>query len=76
MAVPGRSGTVVRRMRGTAARRCSVKTGTLRGVSNLAGVCRTPGGDVAFAWLMSDVDIAGAHRIQDRMTATLARYSG
>jgi D-alanyl-D-alanine carboxypeptidase/D-alanyl-D-alanine-endopeptidase (penicillin-binding protein 4) len=76
LAVPGRSGTVSRRMRGTAATRCRVKTGTIRGVSNLAGVCSTAtGGGVAFAWLMQGVSTARAHRIQDRMTAALARYS-
>ena len=77
LAVVGRSGTVSRRMRGTpAAGRCAVKTGTIRSVSNLAGVCATPGGDVAFAWLMNGVNVYGARRIQDRLTATLARYEG
>lgn len=77
LAVAGRSGTVRRRMRGTAAAgKCRVKTGTLHGVSNLAGVCSTPGGDVAFAWLMNGVNVTAAHRVQDRMTATLARYDG
>ncbi len=73
MAIPGRTGTVRLRMRGTtASRRCRVKTGTLIGVSNLAGVC----GRVAFAWLMSGVNVYSAHRIQDRMTTAVARYSG
>jgi D-alanyl-D-alanine carboxypeptidase/D-alanyl-D-alanine-endopeptidase (penicillin-binding protein 4) len=77
LAIPGRTGTVRRRMRGTAASRCRVKTGTIRGVSNLAGVCTTAGGrTVAFAWLMSGVSVYGAHRIQDRMTALVARYTG
>jgi serine-type D-Ala-D-Ala carboxypeptidase/endopeptidase (penicillin-binding protein 4) len=77
MAVVGQTGTIRRRMRGTpAAGRCRVKTGTLRYVSNLVGVCRTPGGDVAFAWLMNGVNIWSAHRVQDRMTVTLARYEG
>lgn len=78
LAVAGRTGTVRRRMRGTAASgRCAVKTGTLRGVSALAGVCTTTaGGDVAFAWLMNGVYVPGARRIQDRMTAALARYEG
>jgi D-alanyl-D-alanine carboxypeptidase/D-alanyl-D-alanine-endopeptidase (penicillin-binding protein 4) len=76
LAVPGRSGTVRRRMRGTAAAgRCRVKTGTIRSVSNLAGVCTTTGGEtVAFAWLMNGVSPYGARRIQDRMTALVARY--
>lgn len=78
LAVAGRTGTVRLRMRGSsAAGRCRVKTGTIRGVSNLAGVCTTTGGRaVAFAWLMNGVSTYGAHRIQDRMTALLARYSG
>ena len=78
LAVPGRSGTVKTRMRGTsAAGRCAVKTGTLRAVSALAGVCTTTGGrEVGFAWLMNGVPIDGARAIQDRMTARLARYSG
>jgi len=78
LAVAGRSGTVRRRLRGTAAAgRCYVKTGTIRAVSNLAGVCRTrSGAEVGFAWLMNGVDPAGARRIQDRMTAVLARYQG
>jgi serine-type D-Ala-D-Ala carboxypeptidase/endopeptidase (penicillin-binding protein 4) len=78
LAVAGRTGTVRRRMRGTAAQgRCRVKTGTIRGVSNLAGVCTTTGGrNVAFAWLMNGVNTFGARRIQDRMTAALARYAG
>jgi serine-type D-Ala-D-Ala carboxypeptidase/endopeptidase (penicillin-binding protein 4) len=78
LAVAGRTGTVKRRMRGTAAQgRCRVKTGTIRSVSNLAGVCTTTGGrTVAFAWLMNGVNPFGARRIQDRMTAALARYSG
>jgi D-alanyl-D-alanine carboxypeptidase/D-alanyl-D-alanine-endopeptidase (penicillin-binding protein 4) len=76
LAVAGRTGTVRRRMRGTAAQgRCRVKTGTIRGVSNLAGICTTTGGRaVAFAWLMNGVNPFGARRIQDRMTAALARY--
>ena len=78
LAVTGRTGTVSDRMRRSTARgRCQVKTGTIIGVSNLAGVCRARGGnDIAFAWLMNGVDPYGARRIQDRMTAALARYDG
>ena len=78
LAVTGRTGTVSDRMRRSAARgRCQVKTGTIIGVSNLAGVCRARGGnDIAFAWLMNGVDPYGARRIQDRMTNALARYDG
>ncbi len=77
LAVAGRTGTVSGRMRGTpAAGRCRVKTGTIRGVSNLAGVCDTHGGVVGFAWLMNGVEPGGARALQDRMTAALARYTG
>ncbi len=76
MALIGRTGTVRRRMRGTAAQdRCRAKTGTLRAVSALAGVCTTTGGRrVAFAMLMSTRNTSRAHRVQDRMTAALATY--
>jgi D-alanyl-D-alanine carboxypeptidase/D-alanyl-D-alanine-endopeptidase (penicillin-binding protein 4) len=77
LARAGRTGTVEDRMRGTpAAGRCRVKTGTIIGVSNLAGICDTHGGVVGFAWLMNGVDPYGARRLQDRMTAVLARYDG
>jgi serine-type D-Ala-D-Ala carboxypeptidase/endopeptidase (penicillin-binding protein 4) len=77
LAVAGRDGTLHDRMRGTAAAgRCRGKTGTIIGVSNLVGMCDTPGGRVAFAWLMNRVDPFGARRLQDRMTAALARYDG
>ncbi|HEX2086520.1 MAG TPA: D-alanyl-D-alanine carboxypeptidase/D-alanyl-D-alanine-endopeptidase [Solirubrobacteraceae bacterium] len=77
LAVAGRSGTLHDRMRGTpAAGRCRGKTGTIAGVSNLVGTCDTPDGPVAFAWLMNGVDPHGARRLQDRMTAALARYAG
>jgi D-alanyl-D-alanine carboxypeptidase/D-alanyl-D-alanine-endopeptidase (penicillin-binding protein 4) len=74
--VVGRSGTVSRRMRGTAAQdRCRTKTGTLRDVSALAGVCTTIGGErVAFAFLMNRVYPSSARVLQDRMTVALARY--
>lgn len=77
LAVAGRSGTVARRMRGTVAQdRCRAKTGTLSGVSALAGYCTTSAGaDVAFAFLMNSVDPAGARVLQDRMTVALARYA-
>jgi serine-type D-Ala-D-Ala carboxypeptidase/endopeptidase (penicillin-binding protein 4) len=76
LAVAGRSGTLSDRMRRTAARdRCRGKTGTLIGVSALAGYCEGRAGSrVAFAFLMTGVTVTGAHRLQDRMAATLARY--
>src|SRR5206468_11507860 len=70
----GSEGTLRHRMRGTAAAgRCRAKTGTLNGVSNLAGWCTARNGDlVVFAILMSRVNIYGAHVLQDRMAATIA----
>ena len=71
----GRQGTVRRRMNGTAAAgRCRVKTGTLIGVSTLSGYCRAGHRLVAFSILMNSVDIATAHRAQDKMAALIARY--
>jgi D-alanyl-D-alanine carboxypeptidase/D-alanyl-D-alanine-endopeptidase (penicillin-binding protein 4) len=77
LAVAGRNGTLVRRMRRTAARdRCRAKTGTLNYVSALAGYCQTTAGArVAFAFLMNGVNVYGAHVLQDRMATALARYS-
>jgi D-alanyl-D-alanine carboxypeptidase/D-alanyl-D-alanine-endopeptidase (penicillin-binding protein 4) len=74
--VAGRTGTIRKRMRGTPAQdRCRAKTGTLRGVSALAGICQTTAGrTVAFAFLMSTPRITRAHRLQDRMTAAIATY--
>lgn len=74
--VAGRTGTLVHRMRGTAAQnRCQAKTGTLHDVSALAGYCTTTAGShVAFAFLMNHTSYVSARRVQDRMTAALARY--
>jgi serine-type D-Ala-D-Ala carboxypeptidase/endopeptidase (penicillin-binding protein 4) len=79
LAVAGRSGTVARRMRGSAAQgRCHVKTGTLNGVSALSGYCFRGGDDadhaVIFSLLMNRVDVNRAHLVQDRMAALIARY--
>jgi serine-type D-Ala-D-Ala carboxypeptidase/endopeptidase (penicillin-binding protein 4) len=75
LALAGRSGTLKRRMRGTAAAgRCRAKTGTIRAVSTLAGVCTTRSGRlVGFAFLMNGTSYAAARRAQDRMTAAIAR---
>jgi D-alanyl-D-alanine carboxypeptidase/D-alanyl-D-alanine-endopeptidase (penicillin-binding protein 4) len=75
--VAGRTGTLSRRMRGTSAQdRCHAKTGTLIGVSSLAGYCDAAGGHViAFAFLMSRASVARAHAVQDRMAAAIAGYS-
>ena len=71
----GEEGTVAQRMNGTAADgRCRTKTGTLIGVSTLSGYCRAGHGQVAFSILMNSVDIAAAHRAQDRMVSLIARY--
>jgi D-alanyl-D-alanine carboxypeptidase/D-alanyl-D-alanine-endopeptidase (penicillin-binding protein 4) len=78
MGLVGVSGTVSARMRGTAASRaCRAKTGTLRDVSALAGICRTKAGrTVGFAIINNSTSVSRAHTVQDRMVATLARYSG
>jgi D-alanyl-D-alanine carboxypeptidase/D-alanyl-D-alanine-endopeptidase (penicillin-binding protein 4) len=74
--IAGRTGTLEKRMRKTAARgRCHAKTGTLSDVSALAGYCDTRAGRrVAFAFLMNGINVNWAHRRQDRMTAALARF--
>jgi D-alanyl-D-alanine carboxypeptidase/D-alanyl-D-alanine-endopeptidase (penicillin-binding protein 4) len=76
LSVAGRSGTLEKRMRKTAAAgNCSAKTGTLNYVSGLAGYCRTPGEHlVAFAFLMNGVNVVAARRLQDRMTVAIAKY--
>ena len=76
--IAGRTGTLVDRMRRTAARdACRAKTGTLSNVSALAGYCDTrSGGRVAFAFLMNYVFPWTARRLQDSMTTALARYDG
>jgi D-alanyl-D-alanine carboxypeptidase/D-alanyl-D-alanine-endopeptidase (penicillin-binding protein 4) len=76
LAVPGRVGTLARRMRGTAADgRCNAKTGTLRGVSALSGYCRTLRGRiVAFSFLENDMDALSAKAVEDRMVPAIVRY--
>jgi D-alanyl-D-alanine carboxypeptidase/D-alanyl-D-alanine-endopeptidase (penicillin-binding protein 4) len=78
LAVAGRTGTIRKRMRGTAAQdRCRAKTGTLIGVSALAGLCQATGGHtIAFAMLMNGASVARAHRVQDHIAAALARFDG
>jgi D-alanyl-D-alanine carboxypeptidase/D-alanyl-D-alanine-endopeptidase (penicillin-binding protein 4) len=73
--VAGKSGTLAQRMRGTAAAgRCRGKTGTLSGISNLAGYCVSrSGARTAFAFLMSGT-VWSAHRVQNKMASALARY--
>lgn len=76
LAVAGRSGTLSERMRGTqASGRCQAKTGTLNGVSNLAGYCQSVSGDIlAFAFFNDGIELGEAHRLQDSMAISLARY--
>jgi D-alanyl-D-alanine carboxypeptidase/D-alanyl-D-alanine-endopeptidase (penicillin-binding protein 4) len=76
--VAGRTGTLHDRMRRTAARgACRAKTGTLIGVSALAGYCRSRRGHrIVFALLMNGVGLTSAHAAQDRVAAALARYAG
>ena len=76
--VAGHTGTLATRMRRTAADgRCDAKTGSEIGVSGLAGICSAAGGHtIAFAFLMNGIGVDGARRLQDRMTAAIARYSG
>jgi serine-type D-Ala-D-Ala carboxypeptidase/endopeptidase (penicillin-binding protein 4) len=76
LAVAGHTGTLSERMRGTpASGRCQAKTGTLNGVSNLAGYCESESGDIlAFAFFDDGIETYEAHTIQDNMTITLARY--
>ncbi|CAA9498549.1 MAG: D-alanyl-D-alanine carboxypeptidase [uncultured Solirubrobacteraceae bacterium] len=77
LAVTGATGTVKRRMRGTpAAGRCQVKTGTLRGVSALAGYCRAAGGrDIGFALMFNRANTFVAKSREDRIAAAIARLS-
>ncbi len=74
----GRTGTLRRRMRGTPAQdNCRAKTGTLIGVSTLAGICATASGHtLAFALMMNRAHVGRAHGVQDRMTTAIAGYSG
>jgi D-alanyl-D-alanine carboxypeptidase/D-alanyl-D-alanine-endopeptidase (penicillin-binding protein 4) len=74
MAVAGRTGTLALRMRHTgAAGRCQGKTGTLTGVSNLVGYCRSAGGhELAFAIFTDGISTTAAHVFQDHMAITIA----
>ncbi len=76
LAVAGHTGTLAERMRGSAAEgRCQAKTGTLTGVSNLAGYCAAADGDeLAFAFFNDGISTETAHTLQDNMAITLADY--
>jgi D-alanyl-D-alanine carboxypeptidase/D-alanyl-D-alanine-endopeptidase (penicillin-binding protein 4) len=74
----GKSGTLHKRMRGTSASgRCRAKTGTLSGVTALAGYCRAPDGDtISFALLMNRINVWAGRRAQDRIAPLLASFAG
>ncbi len=74
MAVAGESGTLATRMRNTAAQgHCQGKTGTLTGVSNLAGYCQSANGHVlVFAIFNDGISTGAAHVYQDHMVISLA----
>jgi D-alanyl-D-alanine carboxypeptidase/D-alanyl-D-alanine-endopeptidase (penicillin-binding protein 4) len=76
LAVAGRTGTLETRMRHTAAAgRCEGKTGSLIGVSNLAGYCQSADGHVlAFAIFNDGISVRTARTYQDHMAATIASY--
>jgi serine-type D-Ala-D-Ala carboxypeptidase/endopeptidase (penicillin-binding protein 4) len=74
LAVAGRTGTLAKRMRHTAAAgRCQGKTGTLTGVSNLVGYCQSSDGHLlAFAIFTDGISVEAAHLFQDHIAITLA----
>jgi D-alanyl-D-alanine carboxypeptidase/D-alanyl-D-alanine-endopeptidase (penicillin-binding protein 4) len=76
LAVAGHTGTLSTRMlHSAAAGRCRAKTGTLTGVSNLAGFCEAANGHlVAFAFFNDAIAIETARTLQDNMAITIARY--
>lgn len=76
LAIAGHTGTLATRMRHTGASgRCQGKTGTLTGVSNLAGYCTAANGHtLAFAFFTDGIATEAAHVFQDHMTITLAGY--
>ena len=75
LAVAGRTGTLSKRMRGTAAQgRCRAKTGTIDRVTALSGYCKSGAGLIAFSILMNGVSVDAGRRAQDAMAAAMARY--
>ena len=74
--VVGRTGTVQGIGVHTAAQgRCLAKTGTLNYVSNLAGYCRSRGGDtLAFAAFVDGPGNTEAFSLISKMIAAIARY--
>ncbi len=78
LAIAGRTGTLLDRLRSGPARgRCRAKTGTLSDVSALSGYCESLGGDtIVFSILMNRVSVSGARTLQDRMAQAMAGYRG
>ncbi len=76
LAIAGHTGTLSDRMLHSAATgRCRAKTGTLTGVSNLAGYCEADNGHlVAFAFFNDGIAVETARLLQDNMAITIARY--
>lgn len=75
LAEPGAAGTLRSRMPELAGS-VHAKTGTLNGVSSLAGYVRSGGGRwLAFAALFNDCDKGAARACQDRICAILAELS-
>ena len=76
LAIAGHTGTLTLRMRNTGASgRCEAKTGTLTGVSNLAGYCTAADGHtLAFAIFTDGIATETAHTFQDHMAITIADY--
>lgn len=79
LSVGGRDGTLAYRFREDGMEgRMRGKTGTLNGVSTLAGYVRAADGEVyAFAFLANDIDgaVSRARRAHERLVATLAGTS-
>lgn len=76
LAIAGRSGTLAERMRHSWAQgRCEAKTGTLKGVSNLAGYCDARDGHlIAFAIFDDGIETGVAHAVQDAIAEAIAKY--
>ncbi len=75
LSIAGKDGTLGARMEGSAAAgSCRGKTGTLTGVSNVSGYCKTKNGLVVFSLLMNGVSsLDAAHNVQDKMIIQIAR---
>jgi serine-type D-Ala-D-Ala carboxypeptidase/endopeptidase (penicillin-binding protein 4) len=73
----GGEGTLKHRFLNSSGVRVRAKTGYIDGVAGLAGIATSPSGTkYAFAFLMNDWDIGGAHAIQDRIVGALAQGAG